>query len=87
VTDTELILRSIDDVKAEVRAVEGRLNDKIEDLKQDVDARDSEVSDLKLQLARVPVASSSLKRDGSIAAGGGALVGAIVSLVNWLVSK
>lgn len=94
--DTTLILRAIDSVRAEVTAAEGRvraevtaaesrLNDKIDELKRAHGDLDTETSDLKLKVAALEArGGSSLKRDGAMVGGSGALMAAIIALIQWL---
>lgn len=96
--DTTLILRAIDSVRAEVTAAEGRvcdevsaverrLNDKIDELKRAHGDLDSEASELKLKIAAIEArGGSSLKRDGVMVGGSGALMAAVIALINWLTS-
>lgn len=97
--DTALILRAIDSVRAEVTAAEGRvcdevcaverrLNDKIDELKRAHGDLDSEASELKLKVAAIEArgGGSSLKRDSAMVGGSGALMAAVIALIQWLTS-
>jgi hypothetical protein len=91
--DTALILNAIASVRAEVTAAEGRVRDEVgnvearlfeqlAELKRDQDAVEEEVSELKLAAARG--GAPSMKRDGALVGGTGALTAALLALAQWL---
>jgi len=76
-TDTELIIREIDQLRRDMR-------DGFDSLKRDHDELESEVSELKLQAARA--GGPSIKRDTALAGGSATVTAALLALVQWLTS-
>lgn len=76
-TDTELILREIDNLRQDVREYRRTADERVATL-------EDEVSELRLQFARTPAHPSTLKRDGGLTIGAGAVGAILAAVTSWL---
>lgn len=74
----DAILREIDHLRGDVR-------DAIEEMRTQREAQDSEISELKLQVARMG-SGISIKRDSALAGGSATVTAALLALIQWLTS-
>lgn len=72
-TDTELILREIDNLREDFR-----------EWRRAAEERTAKLEDEVSELRRMPLAPSSLKRDGGLTIGAGTVGAILAALTTWL---